>query len=108
MPKILSNLDDMILNENIIALQEVDITLAAAGLHQKFIENNYYPLTAHYSSMEGRDYYGNIIAFPTQKYRLVTYGQTKIGNLIDVPENRQDSSPPLNNRKVEHDVYTKA
>jgi mRNA deadenylase 3'-5' endonuclease subunit Ccr4 len=108
MPKILNSIDEMITNDSIIALQEVDIKLAASGLHQKFIDNNYYPLTAHYSTMESRDYFGNVIAFPTKLYKLITYGQVKIGSLISAPENRTEAFLPLFNRKVDHDVYTEA
>ena len=65
MPNLLREVTGMMLLSHIIALQEVDIKVASSGLHQAFISGNYYPLTAHYSTMDGRDFFGNIIAFPT-------------------------------------------
>lgn len=113
MPKILRELQACFDRRDIICLQEVDVTLAGAGLHQAFIANGYYPLTAHYSTMQGRDYFGNVIAFPIEKYNLIGYGQCKIGDHILVPE--QYSNPiapqPFNDgkpRTVTCDVYQEA
>lgn len=85
MPKILEKLEVCFKRRDIICLQEVDVKLAAAGLHQQFIKNGYYALTAHYSTIPGTDHFGNVIAFPLEKYSLVNYGQCKIGDFISRP-----------------------
>ena len=106
--KILREITKLMSKQAIIAIQEVDIKLAGVGLHQLFSEYNYYPLTAHYSTLEERDHFGTVIAFPTNIYKLITYGQVKIGNLIQVPENILNCRSPLFDRKIDHDVYTEA
>lgn len=113
MPLILNELQKCFDREDIICLQEVDVTLAAAGLHQAFAKNGYYPLTAHYSTMTGRDYFGNLIAFPLKKYDLVTYGQCKIGDYIIIPKEYKDPISPQpfadgKPRSVNCDVYQEA
>lgn len=113
MPKILKELGECFAREDVLCLQEVDIALAAAGLHQAFIENNYYALSAHYSTMPGRDYFGNIIAFPTKKYKLVTFGHVKIGDHLTIPKDYSNPITPHpfadgNPRTVNCDVYQEA
>ena len=113
MPKILRELQPCFDREDIICLQEVDVTLAASGLHQAFIANGYYPLTAHYSTMPGRDYFGNIIAFPIKKYNLLTYGQCKIGDHLFIPKDYTNPIAPQpfadgKPRSVTCDVYQEA
>lgn len=114
MPKILNELQECFDRDDIICLQEVDVTLAAAGLHQAFLRNGYYPLTAHYSTTPGRDYFGNLIAFPMKKYNLVTYGQCKIGDHILIPKPYSNPIAPqvFNDGKprstVSGDVYQEA
>src|SRR3989338_7040924 len=90
MPLILREIKNMMKRMDVIALQEVDIKVASSGLHQAFMANGYYPLTAHYSTMEGRDFFGNIIAFPIEKYNLENYGQVKVGQFI-VPSGDQST-----------------
>lgn len=113
MPKILRELQACFERDDIICLQEVDVTLSATGLHQAFIANGYYPLTAHYSTMAGRDYFGNIITFPIKKYNLITYGQIKIGDHLLIPKLYTNPITPQpfpdgRPRIIDHDVYHEA
>ena len=85
MPLLLRSLEKLTDRREIILLQEVDIKLAGNGLHQFFSQNNYYPLTAHYSTKPNSDSFGNWIVFPRDLYDLVSYGQERIGLSIPTP-----------------------
>lgn len=113
MPKILKELQPCFDEEHIICLQEVDITMMERGLYRAFITNGYYPLTAHYSTMAGRDYFGNLIAFPMKKYNLISHDQYKIGDHIMIPRGYTNPIAPLpfddgKARTVIGDVYQEA
>lgn len=84
-PLILTRLKKFVATKTIICLQEVGLTLAGAGLHQLFAENGYYCITSHYSTMPERDFHGVCIAFPTDTYSLMKYGEVRIGEKITLP-----------------------
>lgn len=67
---------------NIICLQEVDIAMCSAGLHELFRSNEYYPVFSQYSPTEGGEQFGNVIAFPAGEYKLINSGQVRIGKHI--------------------------
>jgi endonuclease/exonuclease/phosphatase family metal-dependent hydrolase len=92
---------------SIITLQEVDVWLASK-LHKLFIENGYYCLTSHYSTMDGRDYYGVVIAFPIGKYSFIESGQVAPAKHITAPPTDVVLSEPLPPKKVTNTVYDEA
>lgn len=84
-PLLLTKIQQYINKEAVICLQEVDLVLMGAGLHQLFSQSGYYCITSHYSTLPDRDYMGVCIAFPVAKYSLVKYGEVKIGDKIVLP-----------------------
>jgi endonuclease/exonuclease/phosphatase family metal-dependent hydrolase len=85
MPLILHELEIMICNHAIIALQEVDIALACGGINELFLKSNYEVLRAHYSTKPERDGFGNFLCIPNDLYKVVQYGQERIGAHIPTP-----------------------
>lgn len=108
-PLINSEIRKLIESDQIIVLQEVDIDIASK-LHTIFSEHDYYPLTAHYSTMPGRNYFGTMIAFPKKIYQLQSYGQQKIGEYIKTPDNIAELhlTQPNNGKKMTETVYQEA
>ena len=108
-PLIITEITKLVKTGQIIVLQEVDIEIASI-LHTVFSEHNYYPLTAHYSTMVGRNYFGTVIAFPNDIYQLQSYGQLKIGEYINTPNNiaELNLTQPNNGKQMTDNVYHEA
>ncbi len=106
LPKLLSKLECFIKSYDIIALQEVDIALACGGINTLFLEHHYEVLRAHYSTMPERDAFGNFLCIPIKKYKILHYGQERIGSFITMPQNVGKMVLP--NKKVNNNVYEEA
>jgi mRNA deadenylase 3'-5' endonuclease subunit Ccr4 len=105
MPKILQRVKEMTDRRAIIALQEVDVALACAGLSELFVAQGYDVLRAHYSTMPERDGMGNWLAIPLDRYKVLHYGQERIGNYI---LGSSDPCPPPPNASCAANAYLEA
>lgn len=55
-------------------------------LHPLFSSHLYYCVCAHYSTLPGRDGFGNVIAFPTERFEMLAYHASKPSDKIKEPE----------------------
>jgi endonuclease/exonuclease/phosphatase family metal-dependent hydrolase len=105
-PLLLAEILKSINRGDIICLQEVDKPIAEL-LHPVFIENGYWAPTGHYSSYETK-YFNNLVAYPTEKYKLIHYEQIRVANFLSIPKNYTNSALPTPSRTVDCDIYQEA
>lgn len=95
----------LIKERHVIALQEVDLSMGPV-FEPLFESQKYHVIKAHYSTMPGRDGFGNWLCIPLDVYEVVGVHIERIGEFIVIPADVSDSAPC--ERKVNHDVFTES